>query len=66
MHILYLIVQPYFTNCCKVLDIFGETRSQRLQKLQNRCARIIMDMGNEVKLCSNCIKFDRIGDTKST
>ena len=29
-------------------DIFGETQSQRLQKLQNRCARIIMDMGNEV------------------
>jgi hypothetical protein len=31
-----------------VWDIFGETQSQRLQKLQNRCARIIMDMGNEV------------------
>ena len=29
-------------------DIVGETQSQRLQKLQNRCARIIMDMGNEV------------------
>ena len=42
------IVQPYFTYCCEVCDIFGETQSQRLQKLQNRCARIIMDMGNEV------------------
>ena len=42
------IVQPYFTYCCEVWDIFGETQSQRLQKLQNRCARIIMDMGNEV------------------
>jgi hypothetical protein len=31
-----------------VWDIFGETQSQRLKKLQNRCARIIMDMGNEV------------------
>ena len=43
------IVQPYFTYCCEVWDIFGETQSQRLQKLQNRCARIIKDMpGNEV------------------
>ena len=42
------IVQPYFTYCCEVCDIFGETQSQRLQKLQNRCTRIIMHMGNEV------------------
>ena len=35
------------TYCCEVWDIFGENQSQRLQKLQNRCARIIMDMGNE-------------------
>ena len=42
------IIPPYITYCCEVLDIFGENQSQRLQKLQNRCARIIIDMGHEV------------------
>ena len=42
------IVRPYFTYCCEVWDVFGETQSKRLQKLQNRSARIIMNMSNEV------------------
>jgi hypothetical protein len=41
-------VQPYFICCCEVWDIFGENQSPRLQKLLNRCARILMDMSNEV------------------
>ena len=42
------IVRPYFTYCCEVWDVFGETQSKRLQKLQNRAARIIMNMSNDV------------------
>ena len=34
------IVRPYFDYCCEVWDVFGETQSKRLQKLQNRAARI--------------------------
>jgi hypothetical protein len=57
------IVQPYFTYCCcEVWDIFGETQSQRLQKLQNRCARIIMDMGNEVnaQIALNSLGWEKL------
>ena len=35
------IVQPYFSFCCEVRNIFGETQSTRLQKLHNRADRII-------------------------
>ena len=38
------LVRPYFDYCCEVWDVFGETQSQRLQKLQNRAARIILNM----------------------
>ena len=36
------IVRPYFDYCCEVWDVFefGETQLKRLQKLQNRAARI--------------------------
>ena len=34
------IVRSYFDYCCEVCDVFGETQSKRLQKLQNRAARI--------------------------
>ena len=42
------IVRPYFDYCCEVWDVFGETQSKRLQKLQNSAARIIMNMSNDV------------------
>jgi hypothetical protein len=42
------IVRPYFDYCCEVWDVFGETQSNRLQKLQNRAARIILNMSNDV------------------
>ena len=42
------IVQPYFNYCCEVWDVFNETQSKRLQKLQNRAARIVLNMSNEV------------------
>ena len=37
------IVRPYFDYCCEVWDVFGET-----QKLQNRAARIIMNMSKDI------------------
>ena len=41
------LIQPYFNYCCEVWDVFGETQSKRLQKLQNRAARIIANLPNE-------------------
>ena len=42
------IVRPYFDYCCEVWDVFGEIQSRGLQKLQNRAARIISSMSNDV------------------
>ena len=42
------IVRPYFDYCCEVWDVFGEIQSKRLQKLQNRAARIISSMSSDV------------------
>ena len=42
------IIQPYFSYCCEVWNIFGETQSTRLQKLHNRAARVIACVPNEV------------------
>ena len=42
------IVRPYFDYCCEVWDVFGETQSKRLQKMQNRAARIILNLSNDV------------------
>ena len=36
------LIQPHFDYCCSVCDGLGETLSSKLQKLQNRAARIIM------------------------
>ena len=41
------IIRPYFDYCFEVWDVFSETQSKRLQKLQNRAARIIMNMSND-------------------
>ena len=41
------IVRPYFDYCSQVWDVFGETQSKRLQKLQNRAARIILNVSND-------------------
>ena len=41
------IICPYFHYCCEVWNVFSETQSKRLQKLQNRAARIIMNMSND-------------------
>ncbi len=39
------LVRPHFDYCSEVWDILGVGLSSRLQKLQNRAARIIMNMG---------------------
>ena len=35
------LIQPPFDYCCSVWDNFGETLSNKLQKLQNRAVRVI-------------------------
>ena len=47
-HIYNAIVRPYFDYCSEVWDVFGEVQCKRLQKLQNRAARIISNMSNNV------------------
>ena len=42
------LIYPYFKYCCEVWDVFGETQSKRLQKLQSRAARIITNLSNDV------------------
>ena len=41
------IIRPHFDYCCEVWDVLGKTQSDRLQKLQNRAARVIMSMSND-------------------
>ena len=48
MSLYNAIIQPYFSYCCEVWDVFGETQSTRLQKLHNRAARIIAGVSNDV------------------
>ena len=43
------IVLPYFDYCSEVWDVFGAAQSKRLQKLQNRAARIILNVSNDVE-----------------
>ena len=44
------LIYPNYKYCCEVWDVFGEAQSiiKRLQKLQNRAARIIKNLGNNV------------------
>lgn len=45
--VYYALVQPHFDYCCEVWDSINTTLSNRLQKLHNRSARIIMNCKNE-------------------
>ena len=42
------LVRPHFDYCSEVWDTLGVGLSSRLQKLQNRAARIIMNMGYNI------------------
>jgi hypothetical protein len=41
------LIQPYFDYCCEVWYTLNKGLSERLQKLQNRAARLIMNLKNE-------------------
>ena len=41
------LIQPYFDYCCEVWDTLNKGLSERLQKFQNRAARLIMNLKNE-------------------
>ena len=41
------LIQPHFDYCCEVWDAIGKCLSERLEKLQNRAARLIMNFKNE-------------------
>ena len=41
------LIQPHLDYCCEVWGVIGKTLSDRLQKLQNRAARIIINFKNE-------------------
>jgi hypothetical protein len=42
MQLIYnCLVQPYFDYCCVVWDSCGSTIANKLQKLQNRAARVL-------------------------
>ena len=41
------LIQPHFDYCCEVWDELGKGLGERLQKLQNRVARVIMNFKNE-------------------
>ena len=42
------LIQPHFDHCCSVWDGLGETISCKMQKLQNRAARVIMRVNYDV------------------
>ena len=41
------MIQPHFDYCSEVWDELGKGLGERLQKLQNRAARVIMNFKNE-------------------
>ena len=43
------IIEPYFNYCCLVWDGISETLSNKLQRLQNRAARVITDLPYTVR-----------------
>ena len=58
-------ILPHFDYCCEVWGTNGKGRSERLQKLQNRAARHILNFKNEHGQCgilkdlnsSKCLKI---------
>ena len=41
------LIMPHFDYCCEVWYSLGSALAERLQKLHNRCARVIMPCKNE-------------------
>ena len=42
-----VLIQPYFDYCSKVWECFNKGLNDRLQKLQNKAARLIMGLENK-------------------
>ena len=42
------LVQPYFNYCCTVWDSCKKTLADKLQKLQNRAARVLTFSGYDI------------------
>ena len=42
------LINPHFDYCCEVWNTMGVGLSNRLQKLQNRAARVIMKFSNDI------------------
>ncbi len=42
IHVYRALIQPHFDYCCSVWDGLGQIQSCKIQKLQNRAARIVM------------------------
>ncbi len=42
------LINPHFDFCSEVWDTMGVGLSNRLQKLQNRAARVIMNFSNDI------------------
>ena len=58
------IIQPYFSYCCEVWDVFGGTQSTRLQKLHNRAARIIAGVSNEGQNVLNLLNWQHLNEQR--
>ena len=57
--IYYSLVQPYFDYRDVVWGDCSKTRADKLQKLQNRAARIITRADNSIRII-RCTKFSRV------
>ena len=55
IQIYQALIQPHFDYCCTVWDGLGETLSTKLQKLQNRAARVIMRSSYDTDASRKCI-----------
>ena len=54
------LVQPHFDYCCSVWDGLGETLSCKLQKLQNRAARVIMRANYDASAGLDALHWDNL------
>ena len=43
-----VLIRPHFGYCSKVWDTLGNGLANRLQKLQNRAARVVLGMSNDI------------------
>ena len=56
------LIMPHFGYCCEVWDSLGSVLAERLQKLQNRCARVIMRYKNETRHLGWSLQSERRTD----